>query len=335
MGRHRYKFILLSACILLAGTLAAGFAARAVVLPRTGEAFSAGVLNVPSVLGQTAEEVLFPPWPLYGAQPLDALSELTWTTLFDDYGSDADPSLEKIVLEYSEEYSNRFLSPFSLFGAVLDNQAAFEHSEVSAQRQRTLLFLKDLPARSPDGTPLSLSFAYSDSAPVAISYLVRPAQPQTLTEAQQEEALERVKTDLRDLLTSAGTLNIIRSVEKGTEISVDYSIEEGLYEYAAPQIDNAMTRLLDEYFNLATAQSIYYWPLLPISEYIAGELDMFTPETSLDDALAVLDSAGLQIQIVSTPEQIIILFTYDSSGMLGVYYDIQLQQYSGIGLSYG
>ena len=53
------KFWVSAAAILLAGAITAGLAARAVIAPPTGQVHSAGVVTIPSVLGQTAEEVLF------------------------------------------------------------------------------------------------------------------------------------------------------------------------------------------------------------------------------------------------------------------------------------
>lgn len=68
--RH-VKFILSALAILLAGALAVGLAARAVVAPRAGETVSAGVVSVPPVLGQSTEEVLFYPWSLYDTLTLE------------------------------------------------------------------------------------------------------------------------------------------------------------------------------------------------------------------------------------------------------------------------
>ena len=69
------KFILSAAAILLTGAIAAGLIAHAVVSPRTGEVQSAGVVTIPTVLGQTAEEVLFYPWSMYDTQPLRHLTD--------------------------------------------------------------------------------------------------------------------------------------------------------------------------------------------------------------------------------------------------------------------
>lgn len=340
---NKAKFALSSVCILLVGALAAGLAARAVVLPRAGEVFSAGVLNVPSVLGQTAEEVLFPPWPLYGTQNRVTLADLLNEELnvYLEYGEEA---VESQRTYHVQTFYDRFLVPFSLFGVLLDAQAAFEHAEISAQRQRSLLFLKDFPAQSDSGGALTVSLAYSDTSPVSVSYLVRPANPQTLTEAQQTSALERVTDDLRDILTSEDTINALYDYAGPVESNVVYNEKKDAYdaeieisggtEIETVRIGNEMALLLSKYIAIAQENGSYSWPLTPISQCIAQQLGQFPSDASFDEILAYLDSVDLQIQIISTPEQIIVLFTYDSNAMMGVYYDIQLQQYSGLGLSY-
>ena len=48
---------------------------------------------------------------------------------------------------------------------------------------------------------------------------------------------------------------------------------------------------------------------------------------------SVNNSGGASIQLVSAPSQIIVLFTSSIGITLGVYYDIQLERYSGLGVS--
>ena len=83
--RH-VKFILSSLAILLAGAMAAGLAARSVTAPRAGEVVSAGTVPIPSVLGRTAEEVLFYPWSLYDMQTLVPLPEQVQSSIAFDIG---------------------------------------------------------------------------------------------------------------------------------------------------------------------------------------------------------------------------------------------------------
>lgn len=346
---NKLKFVLLSLCILLTGALAAGFAARAVVSPQVGETFSAGVLNVPSVLGQTAEEVLFHPWSLYETEPLISVAEYYQRLLAEEAGYDADPTIdapatgvnptdapaasagpiagtqqyEQFSAEFvaaREQFSAHYLVPFEMLDAVVDEQAAFDNllCNGNGTRVRSLLFLKDLPARSPEGVPLSLSFAYSDSSPTAITYLVRPGEPQSPTEAEQAAALERVKADLLALLTDPGRLT--------NPVLLDQ-----------PDNDAGMLALLGEYFGFAETNGLYFWPGQTLLHYLLFYKDYFneSPEPStLDQLLVNLENYGVSLQLISTPEQIVVLFTLETDAMVGVYYDIQLGRYSGFGFSF-
>ncbi len=80
------KFLLSAVGILLLGAFAARTAANMVVAPQSGETVSAGVVSVPSVLGKSAGEVLFYPWPLYETQelrpPPDLVLDSYYTSVF-------------------------------------------------------------------------------------------------------------------------------------------------------------------------------------------------------------------------------------------------------------
>ncbi len=142
--RH-LKFIFSALAILLAGALAAGFAARTVVSPQTGKVVSAGVVSIPSVLGQTAEEVLFYPWSLYETTPL--------TPFLEGEGE----------AQGAESFSNRYLAPFSLFDVEFDELAAYRAAQYALINHNTefVMFLKDFPVRTEEGTSLVIHFASS------------------------------------------------------------------------------------------------------------------------------------------------------------------------------
>lgn len=326
--RH-LKFICSALAILLAGAMAAGFAARAVAAPRTGETVSAGVVSIPSVLGQTAEEVLFYPWSLYETLTLEPLTPLL--EMEDE---------EQAVKEMAESFAYRYFAPFSLFDVELDELAAYGAARYAyiSRSQGTLMFLKDFRAQAGDGTPLVLSFAHSVLDPASISYLIRPQNSVPVTEERQEQALDRVKADLWELLTSQDLLDAaITSQAEREEVYALFI--EGDSAYITPSgevvtIDNAMAGLLAGYYVLSWSRSLDSRPIPLIWQHLkeAGDLYGFTAETPLDDVLDSLDKLGMQIQLVSTPDQVIALFTYGSN-MMGVYYDVQLECYSGIGLN--
>lgn len=98
-------------------------------------------------------------------------------------------------------------------------------------------------------------------------------------------------------------------------------------------IDNGMASLLGGYYVLSWHRSLDSRPLSHIWQILKDGRDLhgFTAEPPLDDALAELDNFGVQVQLISTQDQVIALFTWGTT-MAGVYYDIQLGRYSGLGL---
>ena len=53
----------------------------------------------------------------------------------------------------------------------------------------------------------------------------------------------------------------------------------------------------------------------------------------LEELLAMGQGEYVDIQFISTPRQIVLLFQTNSGTSIGVYYDIQLGRYSGLGMS--
>ena len=324
-------FILSAAAILLAGAAAAGLIARAVVSPRTGEVQSAGVVTIPTVLGQTAEEVLFYPWSMYGTQPLRRFTEdeLMYTFGLANYGDTmevVDNYLsEGPFLAYDEQEAaapllNSFfiLMPLSfrwsdLFTALEVNWD--EHGSSGAAR--TQIFLKDFPAAAyrdgPDGeeTPVTLSFALEEAPNLSISYLIRPAQPRELTEEEQTAALEWVEQDLRrmflvpeksELYLLLRTFDQYQGLPWGT-----YSFFERTGGLVGPEEQGEA--------------------FLPLYDILGDPY-----KTPMDRFLTAAETVnGWSTQIITTQQQIVVSFTNSSGAVFGVYYDIQLGCYSGIG----
>lgn len=317
------RFILSSVCILLAGALAAGFAARAVVLPRTGETISAGVLSVPSVLGQTAEEVLFYPWPVYDMQTLVPISE---------------EDLEKYDLGY----------PFDLFaaitamdalGAEFDMEKLVRSQYVSdgkglGSRHVELRYVKDFPAVLGD-VPVLLNYAQSSYDSFAVSWLMQPAQEEALSEEQRQEALDKVRNDLAGLIWY-GLLKQDRNYNSDLT---------AFLERFDPLRDSALTF----YEWLREWMELMYYQFSGSSEVSAevpdaGSVIIYTGSgheaqtereepPSLEELLTMGQGDFVDIQFISTPRQIVLLFQLNDGLSIGVYYDIQLRCYSGLGLS--
>lgn len=320
---RQIRFIALSLSILLAGALAAGFAARAVVAPRTGEPVNAGVLPVPSVLGQTAEEVLFYPWSAY-----DALNLLPYsTTVEQELTAAGQEDAQAVLSAYAQVFSN-VLSPFrTLFGAEYDDELLFHAVELGQSDQLgNPLFLKDYPASGPEGTQLLLSFAWS--APLSqngsVSYLVKPARPEALSQQRQDQALARVRADLEALLRLEW--------EEGGEPELFLLLTR--YYDAAHSLGLSYEPLGSLGERLKTAR--YYLSLAESEADEAFAAEMEPEALPLDEALERLEHVGgCTVQLISTPTQIVLLFTGPDRAVVGAYYDIQLERYSGIGLSGG
>ena len=355
------KFALSAAAILLVGAMAVGLAARAVVSPRMGEVRSAGVVAIPTVLGQTAEEVLFYPWSMYDTQPLRHPTEDellfgdrmdAWYTglagiffpnwqilLLDGFRllpfADIPPDEMIPALEWTAggQESDLFadISPDEILSALEWNVS----EQGSSPSYGAHIFLKDFPAAARLGkegteTPVSLNFAMGTGRETSVSFLIKPALTRELTGEEQAAALERVERDLRLMLLS----------------------ENLFYSYPDPEMD----RLLSE--DLPCFHSGLYWllqifhdyciwtsvmPRDPIGLFMDGRrmlsewLDRALEdpdEAPMEEFLSAVEQSGSwNIQIITTQRQIVALFTGNSGVMFGVYYDIQLGCYSGIGLT--
>lgn len=341
------KFVLFAAAILLVGAIAAGLAAQSVVSPRTGEIHSAGVLNIPTVLGQTAEEVLFYPWSMYDTQ---SLRHFTENELLDVMGLNCfGATMEEVHLLLSEidgnigdiDLASETLLPlfdnFHLFmplsfqwADLIDTLEVNLGESGRSPAAGTQLFLKDFPATAAldSQVPVTLNFALNaGSNKESISFLIRPAQPRTLTEKEQAAALERVENDLRLFLLYDHMFTV--EAEPGSNLSSKMadtpssSEMRQLVQFFCEQNTNLsqhMIQLNSTLFNL---------------QYYFAELADLSPLTPIDEFLTAVEaSTGWSIQIITTQQQIVVLFTSDNGYVFGIYYDIQLGYYSGIGINY-
>lgn len=339
------KFILSAAAILLAGALAAGLIAHAVVSPQTGEVQSAGVVTIPTVLGQTAEEVLFYPWSMYDTQPLRHLTE---DELLDNLGLDAlGTTLEEVKQALSEAGDindagyGTILPLFTNFGLIMPLSIQWDElitamewnldEDGGAPAAGQQLFLKDFPALAglEDQVPVTLSFAAGGSG---LSFLVRPAQAGTLTGEEQAAAMEQVENDLLALFSNAYTY---------TAELPDSAVEKWpAGDSAADPPGLALRRIIQTFFdyNYRSGFSIEFInDFLDDLFHVADEAGM-APEDfasiTIDEFLPIFETTkGWNIQIITTQQQILVLFTQSGGAVFGVYYDIQLECYSGIGVS--
>ncbi len=317
---RNYKFALLCLVILLAGAVAAAAAAHGVVAPQADSVVCAGVRAVPSVLGQTAEDVQFPPWPLYELESLSPLPES--------------------VAEYAEYNENLgqmisgLLDVFTIFGVRKpDAGAAREKLLWNGSPDGAQLFLKDLDAALSDGTPVSVSFACVDSYPQAVSWIVRPREAAALSSAQRQAALDAVAGDFYDFITAREPpYPFSDSAQSGVPLYIAL-----LYPILAENELSAYCDLLEEwvdalflqYLNDAMAERG------ALEEQAGESLSPEAASAALEELLSRRDS--MDVQLISTPTQIVLLFTLSgeefSGGTIGIFYDIALARYAGIGFS--
>lgn len=292
-------FILLAVMILLAGAAAAGVAARTVVDPRTGEVRSAGQVSVPTVLGQTADEVLFYPWSVYSMEERFSAAG----KLGDDF----------------DEGSSLFLSEMFpvLDLAEADQTVMYQMMEVNAQGSH--MYVRNFPCRLTGGVPVTLNFALSEGDTWCLSAVVSPAEPEELSQARQDAALERVKADLHAFLLMGPASDI------GSKLS---SLEDLIRVSANEVFCYPITALMGTVWayalDLGTADiEVADGQLIPhLDEMGVGDLE---------ETIDRLDSYGWSVQLVTTPSQVVAVMSSGST-VVGVYYDIQLEQYSGFGI---
>lgn len=298
-------FVLLAAVILLAGALAAGVAAWAVVKPKTGEVRSAGVVSVPTVLGQTADEVLFYPWSVYSME-----------------------ERFNIVEKWEQDFDVDLLSFLPEMCAVLGmeemDQAAF-YQEMEANAQGSHLYVRNLPCQLTSGTAATMNFALSEGDSYCWSAVISPERPEELGQAQQEAALEQVKADLAEFL--------LRSWDDG--IGPDLFLVHDLIRFNMGEmfcepiaaLRSSIEGFVSEAFGIGVPEE------LPEEDALSARdrIGIGTLEEVIEEFTAC---TGWSVQLITTPSQVVAVMSRGSM-VVGIYYDIQLEQYSGYGIQNG
>ena len=320
--RH-VKFILSALAILLAGAIAANMAARAVAAPRAGAVVSAGVVRIPSVLGQSAEEALFYPWSLYDMQTLVPLPEQVQSSIAFDIGHSYQDAMMASVAAMDAVGAKFDLA--LLLGSMTWNQGETKTAD--------MVFLKDFPAALEDGSPVLLSYALSFSGPQSISWLMTPQEAAEPTEEQRQAALDKVEEDLAGMLW-----NLLRPDRDFTNDMAAFLQEFDKHFLALDQ--NALHQRMEFVLVQAFDRISYsYYQESPLAEAAEGqvvesfdEAIPFQPPPA-KELLARADGGCGDLQLVAAQDQIVVLFTNDIGITMGVYYDIQLERYGGLGIA--
>ena len=317
------RFILSALAILLAGALAAGLAARTVAAPRSGEVVSAGVVSVPSVLGRTAEKALFYPWSMYDMQTLVPMGEEVVKNVSYD------------IVHSVQGATMSCVAATDALGAEFDldlllRSMTWNQSEI---KTADMVFLKDFPAVLEDGTPVSLHYALSFSGPQSVSWLMTPREGAEPSEEQRQAALDKVEEDLAGMLW-----NLLRPDRDFTNDMAAFLQEFDKHFLALDQ--NALHQRMEFVLVQAFDRISYsYYQESPLAEAAEGQVVEsvdgaipFQPPPA-KELLARADGGCGDLQLIAAQDQIVVLFANDIGITMGVYYDIQLERYGGLGIA--
>ncbi len=357
-------FPLAALSILLAAVLLSGVVARSVTAPPMGKTVSSGVLSVPSVLGLTAEELTFSPWPMYDVDKRNPLPE----ELQDDFCTFLFYAPQEDVRQHSQKEMLDIGSDGALFlQTFLGNTVADLRYEDALDRLEWNLpatmteverapissdlrfYCKDVPAKAAvQGNPdvllsmaVSLSNAYSDVN--AITAIFQPVAQREITQEEQEAARAQVESDLRDFLLFHRTFEV-DAFTINVEVFGDFFPNLPTANGYGESFQDAWS----QHYGDSSQMCPYFYDLLQspmdlgvmdplksiFSSAVYGNCLVDLPEEpSLDEILERLERLdNWSVQIITTASQIVTLFTFPGTYTVGNVYDVQLGCYSGYGL---
>lgn len=297
-NRHPWLFVLLTVLILLAGGMAVGMAARLVVVPQAQRTVEVDTPTIPSVLGQSVDEVVFYPWDRYDPEAVstsfspDSENQNQWF-----YQENLVRMGGLLGLSRLEDSMNQ--------GAFLDN----------------LWFWCDCPATTQDGQPALLDVALGqDSGNFGMTWVARSiGEPPT--RAQKEAAVAKVQEDVCGLFDD--------TEEKWELKELLYQLEEYVYSFGSVDEELGIwENSVGSY--LASAQYYIDSILYRISDcgYSGATLDT---KEKLKAISSFAQGQNLTVQLVTTQRQVVVVLTYVPEGItIGAYYDMVLEQYSGL-----
>lgn len=318
-------FGLLAGTILLVGALGAWGAARAVTAPRTGEVVSAGTAPIPNVLGQTADEVLFSPWPLYETEPLVPLLDAVRNS---NSELDEETALDLVIQDTALLHAPRLAS--GLLGLEpLKEDDFWRAAEVSADLDRTHIFLRQFPCRLGGGEEVVLDYAQSAQS---ISFVISPKEPEEAGQEAQAAALAKVREDMRQFLSGGEEDGGIRGALLPLAECAEDLFEAGMPPQCLDLLWCLALGILPENINVEVGEfdrkDAFGAPSR--AEMVVGAPPQ--AEADLDALLQRLEDFGWSVQLVAAPHQVVTLIS-SRYAVVGIYYDVQLERYSGFGVS--
>lgn len=297
-NRRPWLFVLLTVLILLAGGMAVGMAARLVVVPQADETVEVDTPTIPSVLGQSVDEVVFYPWDRY------------------------DPEAVSTSFSPDSENQNQWFYQENLvrMGGLL-GLSGLEDSMSQGAFLDNLWFWCDCPATTQDGQPALLDVALGqDSGNFGMTWVAR-STGEPPTRAQKEAAVAKVQGDVCGLFDD--------TEEKWELRELLYQLEEYVYSFGSVDEELGIWKnSVGSY--LASAQYYIDSILYRISDcgYSGATLDT---QEKLKAISSFAQGQNLTVQLVTTQRQVVVVLTYVPEGItIGAYYDMVLEQYSGL-----
>lgn len=297
-NRRPWLFVLLTVLILLAGGMAVGMAARLVVVPQADETVEVDTPTIPSVLGQSVDEVVFYPWDRY------------------------DPEAVRTSFSPDSENQNQWFYQENLvrMGGLL-GLSGLEDSISQGAFLDNLWFWCDCPATTQDGQPALLDVALGqDSGNFGMTWVAR-STGEPPTRAQKEAAVAKVQEDVCGLFDD--------TEEKWELKELLYQLEEYVYSFGSVDEELGIwENSVGSY--LASAQYYIDSILYRISDcgYSGATLDT---KEKLKAISSFAQDQNLTVQLVTTQRQVVVVLTYVPEGItIGAYYDMVLEQYSGL-----
>lgn len=297
-NRRPWLFVLLTVLILLAGGMAVGMAARLVVVPQADETVEVDTPTIPSVLGQSVDEVVFYPWDRY------------------------DPAAVSTSFSPDSENQNQWFYQENLvrMGGLL-GLSGLEDSMSQGAFLDNLWFWCDCPATTQDGQPALLDVALGqDSGNFGMTWVAR-STGEPPTRAQKEAAVAKVQEDVCGLFDD--------TEEKWELRELLYQLEEYVYSFGSVDEELGIWKnSVGSY--LASAQYYIDSILYRISDcgYSGATLDT---QEKLKAISSFAQGQNLTVQLVTTQRQVVVVLTYVPEGItIGAYYDMVLEQYSGL-----
>lgn len=297
-NRRPWRFVLLTALILLAGGMAVGMAARLVVVPQAQRTVEVDTPTIPSVLGQSVDEVVFYPWDRY------------------------DPEAVSTSFSPDSENQNQWFYQENLvrMGGLL-GLSGLEDSMSQGAFLDNLWFWCDCPATTQAGQPALLDVALGqDSGNFGMTWVAR-STGEPPTRAQKEAAVAKVQEDVCGLFDD--------TEEKWELKELLYQLEEYVYSFGSVDEELGIwENSVGSY--LASAQYYIDSILYRISDcgYSGATLDT---KEKLKAISSFAQGQNLTVQLVTTQRQVVVVLTYVPEGItIGAYYDMVLEQYSGL-----